>query len=238
MEPYSINPECQSENSQKLHPPVRRLQHGRHTNTLPPNPSMAFSSSPSNSHPIPRSLLMRFHGGGFCEGEAEASMRPFFLELALKHGAAILAPDYRLRPEHEIVDGLKDTRSFWKWVELQMPTVRLQISPGPRTVSEQSTPSLPIKALFLQYPALDLGALCLMPETRVEEAAKALWKLVGKLPLILLYHLKEDELIPWQQTEAWTAKLRKLKPEVPLHLTYQTGEHSFDHNDTMATPWL
>ncbi|OAT12631.1 hypothetical protein BDBG_07957 [Blastomyces gilchristii SLH14081] len=173
MEPYSINPECQSENSQKLHPPVRRLQHGRHTNTLPPNPSMAFSSSPSNSHPIPRSLLMRFHGGGFCEGEAEASMRPFFLELALKHGAAILAPDYRLRPEHEIVDGLKDTRSFWKWVELQMPTVRLQISPGPRTVSEQSTPSLPIKALFLQYPALDLGALCLMPETRVEEAAKA-----------------------------------------------------------------
>ncbi|EEH05549.1 predicted protein [Histoplasma capsulatum G186AR] len=75
-------------------------------------------------------LLVKFHGGGFCEGEAEASIRSFLLELALKHGAAVLAPDYRLRPEHEIEDGLEDTRSFWKWVEQDVLNVVAEFLPA------------------------------------------------------------------------------------------------------------
>ncbi|OJD22839.1 hypothetical protein ACJ73_05809 [Blastomyces percursus] len=312
MEPYSIDPESQSENSQKL---IHQFDVYRTAyKHIASQPIHAVFIIPKQLPSGARPLLMRFHGGGFCEGEAEASMRPFFLELALKHGAAILAPDYRLRPEHEIVDGLEDTRSFWKWVEHEMPIVVSKSLPGLELdlnsllVCGESAggyhaaqtallgmTGLSIKALFLQYPALDLGGICLMPDTQVEEAAKArqmfpysliekhmaalepgkictrakfgsrgalfgallmanqlcdlsgdmAWldpmmslESVGKLPPILLYHSKEDELIPWQQTEAWAAKLRKLKPEVPLHLTYQTGEHSFDHNHTMATPWL
>lgn len=116
-----------------------------------------------------------------------------FLELALKHGAVILAPDYRLRPEHEIVDGVEDTRSFWKWVEREMPRVVHQSLPSlemdlsnllvcgessggchaAQTALLDMT-SLSIKALFLQYPVVDLGGFCRMPETRVEEAAKIL----------------------------------------------------------------
>lgn len=60
----------------------------------------------------------------------------------------------------------------------------------------------------------------------------------AKLPPVLLYHSKEDEAVPWQHTDEFAAKLRVLQPDVPLYLTYQKGEHVFDKDDTMATPWL
>lgn len=60
----------------------------------------------------------------------------------------------------------------------------------------------------------------------------------GKLPPILLYHSKGDEVLPWQHTEEWAAKLRRLQPDVPLFLTYQQGDHVFDKDDTIETPWL
>lgn len=60
----------------------------------------------------------------------------------------------------------------------------------------------------------------------------------GKMPPILLYHSKEDKAVPWQHSEAWAAKLKRLQPDVPLHLSFQKGDHVFDKNDTMATPWL
>jgi acetyl esterase/lipase len=59
-----------------------------------------------------------------------------------------------------------------------------------------------------------------------------------KLPPILLYHSKGDEVLPWQHTEEWAAKLRRLQPDVPLFLTYQQGDHVFDKDDTIDTPWL
>lgn len=60
----------------------------------------------------------------------------------------------------------------------------------------------------------------------------------GPLPPILLYQSKGDEAIPWQHTDAWAAKLKRLQPDVPLFLTYLEGDHVFDKNDTMATPWM
>jgi acetyl esterase/lipase len=60
----------------------------------------------------------------------------------------------------------------------------------------------------------------------------------GALPPILLYHSKGDEVLPWQHTEEWAAKLRSVQPDVPLLLTYQQGDHVFDKNDNMETPWL
>jgi acetyl esterase/lipase len=60
----------------------------------------------------------------------------------------------------------------------------------------------------------------------------------GKLPPILLYHSKGDEVLPWQHTEEWAAKLRSLQPDVPLFLTFQEGDHVFDKDDNMETPWL
>ncbi|KLU81189.1 hypothetical protein MAPG_00283 [Magnaporthiopsis poae ATCC 64411] len=60
----------------------------------------------------------------------------------------------------------------------------------------------------------------------------------GKLPPILLYHSKEDEAVPWEHTDEWATKLKKLQPDVPLHLSFQTGPHVFDVDHTVDAPWL
>ena len=236
--------------------------------------------------------------------------------MALKHGAVILTPDYRLRPEHQVADGLEDLKSFWQWVEdgsaqrvLNTSLPDITIDANNLMVAGESwggyltaqtallgLTSLPIKMLFMQYPALDLTELTRVegiseemlkigmwaervPYTEVEDhlAGVEKGKLVtrapfgtrmrlsagivqagkfwdaekeaalcptraldsaGKMPPILLYHSQEDEAVPWQHTEAWAAKLRKLQPDVQLYLSYQKGEHVFDKDDTMATPWL
>ncbi|RYP77751.1 hypothetical protein DL769_003317 [Monosporascus sp. CRB-8-3] len=234
MEPYTIDPATQCDNSLKV--------------------------------------LVRFHGGGFTGGEAEASVRPFFLELAIKHGAVILTPDYRLRPEHEIADGIEDVRSFWKWVEQDAQQVLrksfpdLELDVADLLVAGESAggyhtmqtvllgmTSLPIKVLFAQYPVLDMAGILGpavepgaeasasvsvgVPYSVVEDHLAALepgqicarakfrtrmhlmdamllarrfcdisgdraWidpmtslETAGKLPPILLYHSKDDELV-------------------------------------------
>jgi acetyl esterase/lipase len=242
-----------------------------------------------------------------------------FLELALKHGAIILTPDYRLRPENQIGDGMEDIHSFWQWIEdgsaqrvlnTSMPDV--SIDSGNLMVAGESTgghiaaltglrplTSLPIKVLFLQYPTLNLTDVARAENVSEVMQKSGLWSesvpysevedylrghvengtplrtragfgsrmrlLMGmlqagkfwdetrdperlcpmrvldsapKLPPILLYHSKGDEVLPWQHTEEWAAKLRRLQPDVPLFLTYQQGDHVFDKDDTIDTPWL
>lgn len=250
--------------------------------------------------------------------------RHSFLELALKHGAVILTPDYRLRPEHQLTDGVDDIQSFWRWVDdgsaqralsTSLPGVALET--GNLMVAGESTggyiaaltallalTALPIRVLFLQYPTLDLtdvtragpekvselmqkstlwaervpysevehylarlteekeGALPLRTRAAFGSRMRLLMGMLqagrfwdperdaerlcpmraldgaGKLPPILLYHAKGDEILPWQHTDEWAAKLRRLRPDVPLFLTYQEGDHVFDKDDNMETPWL
>lgn len=229
----------------------------------------------------------------------------------------ILTPDYRLRPEHEFHEGVEDVESFWQWVEdgsaqnilntslpdITIDTANLMVageSAGGHIVALTGLlrlTKLPIRVLFMQYPALDLASIVgvegvaeemrmvslwaeHVPYSEVEDHLNGLEKgtlctraafgsrmrllaasiqagkfcdldKVGErldpmralesaetLPPILLYHSKDDEYVPWQHTEAWATKLRRLQPDVPLYLTYQKGEHVFDKDDTMATPWL
>ena len=90
----------------------------------------------------------------------------------------------------------------------------------------------------LLWGLLQAGKFCdLEKEGDMVDPMRAL-DYAGKLPPVLLYHSKDDEAVPWQRTEAWAAKLKSLQPDVELYLTYQKGEHVFDKNDTLATPWL
>ena len=128
-----------------------------------------------------------------------------FLELALKHGAVIVTPDYRLRPEHEMTDGIDDIRSFWKWVEEHMKDVvhqkfpKLEIDLNNLLVGGESAggyhtaqtallgmTKLPIKVLFLQYPALDLANGLRVPETLGQDGVEhpALFSEVCPLSLV------------------------------------------------------
>lgn len=74
MEPYNIDPEKQWSNTLKILPQfdayrvAYRLVNGQ--------PIHAFFVIPKELPPGPRPLLVRFHGGGWTEGEADASLRP------------------------------------------------------------------------------------------------------------------------------------------------------------------
>jgi len=106
-----------------------------------------------------------------------------FLELAHKHGAVILTPDYRLRPEHELTDGIDDVRSFWKWVEQDVKKVLAESHPdleldinnllvGGESAGGYLTTqtallgmtSLSIKVLFIQYPPMDMARMLKVPD--------------------------------------------------------------------------
>ena len=66
------------------------------------------------THPV----MVRWHGGGFVVGHRmyEPWFAQWLLDTAIKHGAIIIAPDYRLLPEsngHEVLD---DVAHFWRWM--------------------------------------------------------------------------------------------------------------------------
>ncbi|RMZ82862.1 hypothetical protein DV737_g1898, partial [Chaetothyriales sp. CBS 132003] len=76
-----------------------------------------FKPSP-NGQPI----LIRYHGGGLTAG---ASLFPdmfgrWLLELAERHSAIIVSPDYRLIPEANSNDVLEDVEDSWKWVQTKL----------------------------------------------------------------------------------------------------------------------
>jgi acetyl esterase/lipase len=71
-------------------------------------------TQPANGAPI----ILRYHGGGLITG---SSLTPLFfpqhlLDLATKHSAIIVSPNYRLLPESTITDILDDTEDNWKWL--------------------------------------------------------------------------------------------------------------------------
>lgn len=74
MEPYTIDPSKQWSNTLKiLHKfDAYRVAYKR----VNSQPIHAFFVIPKRLPTGPRPLLVRFHGGGWTEGEADASLRP------------------------------------------------------------------------------------------------------------------------------------------------------------------
>ncbi|RYP52431.1 hypothetical protein DL768_002397 [Monosporascus sp. mg162] len=75
-----------------------------------------------SSAPCP--ILLRIHGGGFVSGSSlfPDFFAPWHLELASRHSAVIVTPDYRLAPESTIDDAIEDIEDFWKWIHVQLPS--------------------------------------------------------------------------------------------------------------------
>lgn len=74
MEPYPIDPAAQHPNSLELlgNFSIFRTNY----KLIDGQPVHAFFIVPNSLQPGARPLLVRFHGGGGVEGEAEASIRP------------------------------------------------------------------------------------------------------------------------------------------------------------------
>ena len=115
--------------------------------------------------------------------------------MAMKHGAVILTPDYRLRPEHELRESVADIKSFWEWIEddsaqRTLNTLRPEItlekenlivageSAGGYLTAQTAVmglTSLPIKVLIIQYPPLDMTEKLRLVDTSPEVLKTGLW---------------------------------------------------------------
>jgi acetyl esterase/lipase len=62
-----------------------------------------------------RQRLLYLHGGAWFAGSPK-SHRAITDRLARLTGAAVLALDYRLLPEHRRRDGIEDCRAAWRWI--------------------------------------------------------------------------------------------------------------------------
>ncbi|HJQ58594.1 MAG TPA: alpha/beta hydrolase, partial [Vineibacter sp.] len=62
----------------------------------------------------PRPLLVWFHGGGFTVGDLETA-DPTCRALANRSGAVVVSVDYRLAPEHGILDAVDDACAATQW---------------------------------------------------------------------------------------------------------------------------
>lgn len=79
---------------------------------------------------IPKSLadvvsapvVLRYHGGGFvCASNLfPGFFQPWHFELAERHGAVIVTPNFRLVPEAGMDDVLADVEDHWTWVRSEL----------------------------------------------------------------------------------------------------------------------
>jgi acetyl esterase/lipase len=73
---------------------------------------------PKTAHTGPRPVILRYHGGGLVMGDS--LFMPFFphwlADLAEKHNAIIVSPNYRLLPETTSPEIYADIEDFWTWL--------------------------------------------------------------------------------------------------------------------------
>lgn len=71
----------------------------------------------------PRPVMLRFHGGGLVAGSSTSPkfFARWLLQLAERHAAVIVSPNYRLFPESSVADILTDIRDFWSWLHSEAP---------------------------------------------------------------------------------------------------------------------
>ncbi|KZL79649.1 alpha beta hydrolase fold-3 protein [Colletotrichum incanum] len=83
--------------------------------------NLTFSSSPATTEQCP--VILRYHGGGFIAGSSlyPGFFQPWHLELAARHSAVIVTPNYRLMPEASMEDLLEDIEDHWTWVHRELP---------------------------------------------------------------------------------------------------------------------
>ncbi|MCJ1403211.1 hypothetical protein MMC11_006434 [Xylographa trunciseda] len=66
-------------------------------------------------------------------------------------------------------------------------------------------------------------------------------EMVGKvdsMPPVLILHGKDDSAVPVEGSERFVRAFKKKHPSTPVRLDVQPGDHGFDSEATLDTPWL
>lgn len=85
---------------------------------IPSHLTNKSSSIPTEGSPL-RPVLLRIHGGGLVGASSlfPDFFAPWHLELASRHSALIVSPNYRLLPESSVEEILSDIDDLWAWVQ-------------------------------------------------------------------------------------------------------------------------
>lgn len=67
----------------------------------------------------PKGTILYLHGGGWCFGNLETH-DGVLRDLAAQTGRTVVAPDYRLAPEHPYPAGLDDCAAAWRWLRTRL----------------------------------------------------------------------------------------------------------------------
>ncbi|KAH8592581.1 Alpha/Beta hydrolase protein [Bisporella sp. PMI_857] len=88
---------------------------------IPSHLASRLSSTPTEGSAL-RPVLLRFHGGGLVGASSlfPDFFAPWHLELASRHSAIIVSPNYRLLPESSVDEILSDIEDLWVWVQTEM----------------------------------------------------------------------------------------------------------------------
>ncbi|KAK3062825.1 hypothetical protein LTR53_019179, partial [Teratosphaeriaceae sp. CCFEE 6253] len=87
--------------SMPVPPPDPAVEESKSTYTTRDGTNLRlYVFKPAAQASAPRPLFVWYHGGGGCLGSPE-STSAFCREVALTHGAVVIAPQYRLAPEHK-----------------------------------------------------------------------------------------------------------------------------------------
>ncbi|OQD69117.1 hypothetical protein PENPOL_c002G00354 [Penicillium polonicum] len=91
---------------------------------------------PQSPHTGKRPVIVRFHGGGLMAGDSMLLewFPIWLLELAKKHNAIIVSPNYRLLPEASSLELFDDIEDFWTWLHSSTVTSLLASQPTPSEV--------------------------------------------------------------------------------------------------------
>lgn len=168
----------------------------------------------SHDHDLP--VFLYLHGGGFVVGgidTCEAMCR----QVARQSGAAVLAIDYRLAPEHKYPAGLEDCMAALRWVVEQGATRHLdatRIAVGGDSAGGTLAAILALLARDADIP-LRLQAL-FYPSVQVGVATQSFKTYASHTFL-------NPELMKWFETHARGGHLPERWHREPLHAPDHTG---------------
>lgn len=78
----------------------------------------------------------------------------------------------------------------------------------------------------------------LFPLERVKKLAAASNEQLSSLPSFFIFHGKQDSAVPVDGSRRFASLLQETVPDAKLRLYIQDGDHGFDKDATMETPWL
>ncbi|KAJ5813159.1 alpha/beta-hydrolase [Penicillium robsamsonii] len=176
-------------------------------------------------------VLVHFHGGGLVMGDK--LFLPWWanwlIQLAEKHNAIIISPNYRLIPESTVSDTLQDLVSFWAWIHESLAFEVKKMNPNISPNTERIT-VIGESAVHGKFPDF-LGL-----DKRVY-LSKAMQQEMG-LPPIWLIQGREDTAMPLDCAQQFVQDMKALHPETPFHYSLESGGHGFDLKSTLDDDWV